>query len=86
MSRDLRTVATRVRLDWSDPRHWADDARPCRRGDGPTRSRDAQGQACHQSCAEQELAAELTNTRDGRVTDERFRPAAERNPITGGAT
>jgi hypothetical protein len=83
MSRDLPVVTTKVRLDWSDPQHWAVEAKPCRLGDGPTRGRDAQGKPCHQSCAERELAAEITNTKDGRVADERHLPATD---TCGGAS
>jgi hypothetical protein len=77
MSHDRPVVETTVRLDWSDPQHWAKEFRPCRRGDGPTRRRDSQGRPCHKSCAEEELAAERTTTKDGRVADERHPPATD---------
>jgi hypothetical protein len=72
-------VTTTVHVDWSDPCHRADRALPCVMGDGPTRDRDDRGEPCHQSCAEQALAAEITQTKDGRVADERFHPAGTRN-------
>jgi hypothetical protein len=74
MSRDVPLVETTVRLDWSDRRHHADELKPCRLGDGPTRGRDSEGRPCHRSCAEQELAAEISLSKDGRVPDERYLP------------
>lgn len=39
-------------LDWSDPRHWDDTARPCVLCRRPTQLRSGQGKPCHKVCAE----------------------------------
>ncbi|WP_027660837.1 hypothetical protein [Salinispora fenicalii] len=64
-------VLVRVRLDWSDPQHY-EHGRPlsCRVCDTPTTMRDAQRRACHQSCAEVEIAREL-GAGEARIADER---------------
>ena len=63
----------RVLLDWSDGRHYDARQMPCRVCRTATHMRDGQGRPCHQSCAEQELAAELVAAPRADFTDERGR-------------
>lgn len=65
-------VQNRVQLDWSAPKHWDQRcALPCRVCDTNTHMRDDKGEPCHQSCAEQELAAKLAATRGDQSVGER---------------
>ncbi|MEU0275972.1 hypothetical protein [Streptomyces sp. NPDC006307] len=57
-------------LDWTDSRHWHQQARPCRYCDQPTNLRDSQRKPAHKTCAEaalqqqhQEMAAAYENER-----------------------
>ena len=81
---EVLMVTATVRLDWSAPRHWSPVAVDCRRCVSPTRGRDAQGRACHQSCAEAELAAERAGRLGGRVVDERVAPSGGFRTPPGG--
>lgn len=81
MAGEVLMVTARVRLDWSDPKHWSDTPADCRCCRTPTHGLDDQDRACHQSCAEDELAGEMAGQLGGRIVDERFRPAA---PTVGG--
>jgi hypothetical protein len=66
-------VTARVRLDWSDPSHWAAKTLPCRRCRTATHGRDSKGSAVHQSCLEDELAQEMAGgMTGGRFVDERY--------------
>lgn len=68
----MATLLVRVRLDWSDSTHYDPDrSLPCRVCDTATKMRDGRGDACHQSCAEDELARELLGASLARVADER---------------
>lgn len=78
MSSDVLMVTARVRLDWSDPSHWSDTAAQCRCCHTPTHEIDGQARACHQWCAEAELAAERAGRIGGRITDERAHGSYER--------
>ncbi|TDB80169.1 hypothetical protein [Micromonospora sp. KC721] len=65
-------LVVRVHLDWTAPGHYdRDRSLPCRVCDTATKMRDAQGTACHQSCAEDEIARELLGTGRARIADER---------------
>lgn len=68
-----------VTVDFSGPGHFdRDESKPCRRGDGPTRMRDHNGEPCHESCRAEELTEELYGPRVARqLVDERFGPAGE---------
>lgn len=81
MSGELLMVTTRVRLDWSDPSHWADTTAACRRCETATHGRDEQGRPAHQSCAEEELAAEMAGQISAQIVDERTLPSAR--PVGG---
>ncbi|MFJ3100311.1 hypothetical protein [Streptomyces sp. NPDC086835] len=57
-------------LDWTDSRHWSQQARPCRYCGEPTQLRDSQRKAAHKTCAEaalnqqhQDMAAAYENER-----------------------
>ncbi|MFI7438309.1 hypothetical protein [Micromonospora haikouensis] len=83
-------LLVRVRLDWTGPEHYEHGrSRPCRVCDTPTQMRDGRGEACHQSCAEDELARELLGTGRARIADERVpaptRLAGDRPARSGGA-
>lgn len=65
-------LVVRVRLDWTAPGHYdRDRSLPCRICATATKMRDGRGEACHQSCAEDEIARELLGTGRARITDER---------------
>jgi hypothetical protein len=67
----VATLLVTVSLDWSAPEHFdAERSRPCRCCGSPTRMRDGQGEPCHMSCAENELAREL-GAGTARIADER---------------
>jgi len=84
MSGEVLMVTTRVRLDWSNPTHWATELAGCRRCHTVTHGRDEQGRPVHQSCAEEELAAEMAGQLHAQVVDERALPSGDfRSP--GGA-
>lgn len=51
--------APRVCLDWSDRSHHLPRPARCRVCDQLAHLRDEQGLACHKTCAERELGAEL---------------------------
>ncbi|NYT96432.1 hypothetical protein [Salinispora sp. H7-4] len=68
----MATLLVRVRLDWSDSKHYEHGRPlPCRVCATPTTMRDAQRRACHQSCAQDEIARELLGASLARVVDER---------------
>ncbi|SBT69299.1 hypothetical protein GA0070622_6423 [Micromonospora sediminicola] len=72
-------LVVRVHLDWTGPGHYdRDRSLPCRVCDTATKMRDANGAACHQSCAEDEIARELLGTGQALIADERI-PAPARN-------
>lgn len=48
-----------VKLDWRALKHWGPTPRPCRLCGGSTTLRDETGAACHKTCAEVALAAQL---------------------------
>jgi hypothetical protein len=71
-------LIVRVHLDWTAPDHWDDEhSLPCRLGDGPTKSRDSSGLACHKHCAEDEIARELIGRGRALIADERFPTPAQ---------
>ncbi|MEU8024653.1 hypothetical protein AB0B88_20830 [Micromonospora haikouensis] len=71
-------LLVRVRLDWTGPGHYEHGrSRSCRVCDTPTQMRDGRGEACHQSCAEDELARELLGTGRARIADERVPAPAQ---------
>ncbi|GAB3866746.1 hypothetical protein GCM10029963_79600 [Micromonospora andamanensis] len=71
-------LVVRVHLDWTGPGHYdASRALPCRCCDTPTKMRDSQGTACHQSCAEDEIARELLGSGRARIADERVPTPAQ---------
>jgi hypothetical protein len=81
-------VLVKIRLDWTAPGHY-DPERPLpyRCCSTTTKMRDDRGAACHQTCAEDEIARELLGlARDRiqvRITDERFRtPTQQRKEAT----
>ena len=70
-------LIVKVRLDWTGPGHYdPEQSRTCRRGDGPTKMRDASGLPCHQTCAEDEIARELYGRGRVLIADERVPPGA----------
>jgi hypothetical protein len=77
MAGEVLRTTFEVRLDWSGSAHWGDAVQDCRRCGTGTRSRDGNG-PIHQSCAEQELADQVTAERFGspagrdRLIDERY--------------
>ncbi|MBT2492331.1 hypothetical protein J7E96_28245 [Streptomyces sp. ISL-96] len=46
-------------LDWSDSRHWAQQARPCRYCDQPTNLRDSSRKPAHKTCAEDAIRQQI---------------------------
>lgn len=42
-------------LDWTDSRHWSQQARPCRYCGRPTQLRDSSRKPAHKVCAEDAL-------------------------------
>jgi hypothetical protein len=76
MAGELLMIAARVRLDWSSPSHWAAESAGCRRCHTATHGRDERGRAIHQSCQEEELAAEMAGQLTSRFVDERVLPSA----------
>lgn len=71
-------MVVRVHLDWTAPDHFdRDRSLPCRVCGTTTRMRDGQGAACHQSCAEDEIARELLGAGQARITDERVPAPAQ---------
>ncbi|MFJ8691034.1 hypothetical protein [Micromonospora wenchangensis] len=65
-------LVVRVHLDWTDPGHYdRDRSLPCRICTTATRMRDGRGEACHQSCAEDEIARELLGAGRAQIADER---------------
>lgn len=81
MAGEVLRFTARVRLDWSDPAHRAASAAGCRRCGTATHERDGQGGAVHQSCAEQELGAEIAGRLSAEIVDERALPS--RRPERG---
>ena len=77
-------VTARVRLDWSGPAHWSHTAAGCRRCHTLTHGRDAHGEPCHRSCAEEELATELAGRCGDRIVDERVAPSGGYRAPQGG--
>lgn len=80
-------VLVKVRLDWTAPGHYdSQRSLPCRCCVSPTKMRDSAGAACHQTCAEDEIARELLGVaRDRigvRIADERFALPAQRTEAT----
>jgi hypothetical protein len=73
-------LTARVCLDWRGPEHYGRSDRPCRACRGATRLRDESGRACHKTCAEQEIAAELLGSAGRR--DERLLSPAKQKGIT----
>jgi len=72
-------LVVRVHLDWTAPGHYDHDrSLPCRVCATTTKMRDARGAACHQSCAEDEIARELLGAGRALITDERV-PAPAQN-------
>jgi hypothetical protein len=53
--------AAALLLDWRAAKHWG-TPRPCRLCGGSTATRDETGAACHRTCAETALAAELARS------------------------
>jgi hypothetical protein len=55
-------------LDWRDPSHWSEEARPCRFCGSPTHMRDAKGPA-DKVCVERDLAEidRIINVYSGQV-------------------
>ncbi|MEH0954664.1 hypothetical protein [Micromonospora sp. CPCC 205554] len=71
-------LVVRVHLDWTGPGHFdRDRSLPCRVCDTATKMRDAQGAACHQSCAEDEIARELLGAGRALIADERVPAPAQ---------
>ncbi|MEV0005887.1 hypothetical protein AB0H28_26880 [Micromonospora sp. NPDC050980] len=71
-------LVVRVHLDWTGPGHYdRDRSLPCRVCTTNTKMRDGRGAACHQSCAEDEIARELLGTGQALIADERA-PASVR--------
>jgi hypothetical protein len=71
-------LVVRVHLDWTGPGHYdRDRSLPCRVCDTATKMRDAKGAACHQSCAEDEIARELLGTGQALIADERVPTPAQ---------
>ncbi|MFF0256889.1 hypothetical protein ACFYPW_30875 [Micromonospora zamorensis] len=72
-------LVVRVHLDWTGPGHYDHDrSLPCRVCVTNTKMRDSRGAACHQSCAEDEIARELLGAGRALITDERV-PAPARS-------
>jgi hypothetical protein len=65
-------LVVRVHLDWTGEGHY-DPQRslPCRVCRGGTKMRDGRGEACHQGCAEDEIARELLGAGRALIADER---------------
>ncbi|MFY1599520.1 hypothetical protein [Micromonospora sp. WMMD737] len=71
-------LVVRVHLDWTGPGHYEHErSLSCRVCDTATKMRDANGAACHQSCAEDEIARELLGTGRALIADERVPAPAE---------
>lgn len=64
-------MIARVHLDWRDKSHYAPIGRACRLCGVDAHTLDAQGRACHKTCAEIEAAEELTAARGAYFRDER---------------
>lgn len=65
-------LVVRVHLDWTAPGHYeAGVSLPCRVCLTATHMRDGRGEACHQSCAEDEIARELLGAGRALIADER---------------
>ncbi|MEV4826464.1 hypothetical protein [Micromonospora sp. NPDC049274] len=72
-------LVVRVHLDWTAPGHYENGrSLPCRVCATNTKMRDSQGAACHQSCAEDEIARELLGAGKALIADERV-PAPARS-------
>ncbi|MBM0279060.1 hypothetical protein [Micromonospora tarensis] len=68
----MAELLVKVRLDWTAPGHYdRDRSLPCRVCHTNTKMRDNRGAACHQSCAEDEIARELLGAGKALITDER---------------
>ncbi len=68
----MASLLVRVHLDWSDSKHYEHGRPlPCRVCATVTTMRDGRGDACHQSCAEDEIARELLGAGLARIADER---------------
>ncbi|SBT63070.1 hypothetical protein GA0070622_0031 [Micromonospora sediminicola] len=66
-------LVVKVHLDWTGPGHYdRDRSLPCRVCATATKMRDGRGDACHQSCAEDEIARELLGTGRTLIDDERI--------------
>ncbi|TNH28782.1 hypothetical protein FHG89_14155 [Micromonospora orduensis] len=71
-------LVVRVHLDWTGPGHYdRDRSLPCRVCVTNTKMRDSQGVACHQSCAEDEIARELLGVGRALIADERVPASAQ---------
>lgn len=71
-------LVVRVHLDWTAPGHYdRDRSLPCRVCSTDTKMRDGRGQACHQSCAEHEIARELLGAGRALIDDERVPAPAQ---------
>jgi hypothetical protein len=65
-------LMVKVHLDWTSPGHFdRDRSLPCRVCATNTKMRDGRGDACHQSCAEDEIARELLGAGRTLIADER---------------
>ncbi|MEU0156432.1 hypothetical protein [Micromonospora fulviviridis] len=71
-------LVVRVHLDWTGPGHYEHGrSLPCRVCGTDTKMRDGRGQACHQSCAEDEIARELLGAGRALIDDERVPAPAQ---------
>jgi hypothetical protein len=66
-------LLVKVDLDWSGPGHYdPEKSLPCRVCRTATKMRDGRGEACHVTCAEDEIARELIGAGEALIADERI--------------